>query len=213
MPMPADRRSAARRGPFLGIMAVTAALVGSLSLVLPAGGAETAAVVVELFTSQGCAACRSAEAVAGELARRPSVLVLTLPVPYWDYLGWKDTLALRPFTGRTHQLRVHAAATGTPIVGDGKYGGAEAFLTGGVSRKMHLHARRLVLGLPDGGTLDVKADLPAHFADTLKMLGFSPEDADLPIAPDKPEGPKPKRRRMSSATSGNRRGERRSRGK
>ncbi|WP_199555864.1 RluA family pseudouridine synthase [Sandaracinobacteroides hominis] len=120
---------------------------------------------------------------------------------------------MQPMTGRTHQLRVHAAATGTPIVGDGKYGGTEAFLTGGVSRKMHLHARRLVLGLPDGGTLDVKADLPAHFADTLKMLGFSPEDADLPIAPDKPEGPKPKRRRMSSATSGNRRGERRSRGK
>ncbi|WP_204268336.1 hypothetical protein, partial [Escherichia coli] len=76
MPMPADRRSAARRGPFLGIMAVTAALVGSLSLVLPAGGAETAAVVVELFTSQGCAACRSA---AGRARRRPSVLVLTLP--------------------------------------------------------------------------------------------------------------------------------------
>jgi len=109
MPMPADRRSAARRGPFLGIMAVTAALVGSLSLVLPAGGAETAAVVVELFTSQGCAACRSAEAVAGELARRPSVLVLTLPVPYWDYLGWKDTLALPAFAERQ---RGYAAAHG-----------------------------------------------------------------------------------------------------
>ena len=50
---------------------------------------------------------------------------------------------LQPFTGRTHQLRVHMAAIGHPIVGDGKYGGPAAFLTGGISRKMHLHARRI----------------------------------------------------------------------
>ena len=62
---------------------------------------------------------------------------------------------LEPLTGRTHQLRVHMAAIGHPIVGDGKYGGQAAFLTGGVSRKMHLHARRLVIALPDGGKLDV----------------------------------------------------------
>jgi 23S rRNA pseudouridine955/2504/2580 synthase len=119
---------------------------------------------------------------------------------------------MQPLTGRTHQLRVHAAATGTPIVGDGKYGGQLAFLTGGVSRKMHLHARRLVIDLPDGGKLDVKADLPLHFAETLATLGFDPRDADLPdaeplVAPAKKKSP----RRTSSATSGNRRGERRSR--
>jgi 23S rRNA pseudouridine955/2504/2580 synthase len=118
---------------------------------------------------------------------------------------------MQPMTGRTHQLRVHAAATGTPIVGDGKYGGQAAFLTGGVSRKMHLHARRLVIDLPDGGKLDVKAELPQHFAETLETLGFSPADADLPdaepMAPVKKKSP----RRTSSATSGNRRGERRSR--
>ena len=50
---------------------------------------------------------------------------------------------LQPYTGRTHQLRVHMAAIGHPIVGDGKYGGKDAFLTGTISRKMHLHARRL----------------------------------------------------------------------
>ncbi len=118
---------------------------------------------------------------------------------------------MQPLTGRTHQLRVHAAATGTPIVGDGKYGGQLCFLTGGVSRKMHLHARRLVISLPDGGKLDVKADLPVHFAETLETLGFDPRDADLPdaepMAPVKKKSP----RRTSSATSGNRRGERRSR--
>ncbi len=79
---------------------------------------------------------------------------------------------LQPFTGRTHQLRVHLNAIGHPIVGDGKYGGAASFLTGGVSRKMHLHARRIRIDHPDGGQIDVTADLPAHFAESLKLLGF-----------------------------------------
>ena len=57
-------------------------------------------------------------------------------------------LELQPLTGRTHQLRAHMAAIGFPIVGDAKYGGAEAFLTGGISRKMHLHARRLKIDAP-----------------------------------------------------------------
>ena len=79
---------------------------------------------------------------------------------------------LQPFTGRTHQLRVHMAAIGHPIVGDGKYGGAAAFLTGGISRKMHLHARRLRVDHPDSGQIDVSADLPTHFAESLNSLGF-----------------------------------------
>ncbi|MFA7439770.1 MAG: RluA family pseudouridine synthase [Sphingomonadaceae bacterium] len=119
---------------------------------------------------------------------------------------------MQPLTGRTHQLRVHAAATDTPIVGDGKYGGAESFLTGGISRKMHLHARRLVIALPGGGTLDVRAEPPAHFTDSLTMLGFDMAMAEVPDAPP-PAPEKPKRRRYSSATSGNRRGERRTRAK
>jgi 23S rRNA pseudouridine955/2504/2580 synthase len=82
---------------------------------------------------------------------------------------------MRPLTGRTHQLRVHAAAIWHPIVGDGKYGGREAFLTGGVSRKLHLHARRLVIDLPGGGKLDVSAEPPAHFRESLAMLGLEPD--------------------------------------
>lgn len=79
---------------------------------------------------------------------------------------------LIPYTGRTHQLRVHMAAIGHPIVGDGKYGGQAAFLTGGISRKMHLHARRLRIDHPDGGEIEVQAELPVHFAESLKHLGF-----------------------------------------
>ena len=80
---------------------------------------------------------------------------------------------LQPLTGRTHQLRVHLAAIGHPIVGDGKYGGQEAFLTGSISRKMHLHARRLIIDEP-GGKLDVTAELPEHFAASMEQLGFDP---------------------------------------
>ncbi len=93
-----------------------------------------------------------------------------------DRAGTRVALAeMRPLTGRTHQLRVHAAAIGHPIVGDGKYGGRAAFLTGGVSRKLHLHARRLVIDLPGGGRLDVVAELPGHFRASLDLLGLEPD--------------------------------------
>ena len=91
---------------------------------------------------------------------------------------------LQPLTGRTHQLRVHMAAIGHPIVGDGKYGGPDSFLTGSISRKMHLHARRLIIDHPDGTPLDVTAPLPEHFAASMAQLGFDEADgADLPEAP------------------------------
>lgn len=86
-------------------------------------------------------------------------------------------VALRPITGRTHQLRVHLADLGTPILGDGKYGGKAAFLVGlGVSRKLHLHARAIVVPHPDGGDLAVTAPLPEHMATTWRFFAF-PEPA------------------------------------
>jgi len=92
-------------------------------------------------------------------------------------------LALEPLTGRTHQLRVHLAAAGHPIVGDGKYGGSAAFLPGGnIDRRMHLHARRIVVPHPEGGTLDVTAPLPEHMARTWRFFGFeTTPDADAPL--------------------------------
>src|SRR5436305_9491075 len=56
--------------------------------------------VVELFTSQGCSSCPAADKLLGELARDPNVIALSLPIDYWDYLGWKDTLADARFTAR-----------------------------------------------------------------------------------------------------------------
>ncbi|MEM1195840.1 MAG: RluA family pseudouridine synthase [Pseudomonadota bacterium] len=96
-----------------------------------------------------------------------------------DRASW---IELEPLTGRTHQLRVHMAAIGHPIVGDGKYGGRDAFLTGSISRKMHLHARRLIIATPEskgtGGKLDVTADLPEHFAASMEALGFEESQSD-----------------------------------
>jgi len=65
--------------------------------------------VVELFTSQGCSSCPAADKLAAELARDPSMLVMTLAIDYWDYLGWKDTLAL---SGNTKRQRAYAKARG-----------------------------------------------------------------------------------------------------
>lgn len=63
--------------------------------------ADTARVdVVELFTSQGCSSCPEADRILGELAREPGVLALSYSIDYWDYLGWKDTLAQPDFTAR-----------------------------------------------------------------------------------------------------------------
>lgn len=84
-------------------------------------------------------------------------------------------LALWPRTGRTHQLRVHCAAIGCPILGDGKYGGEEALLASVAdARRLHLHARRLQLPHPSGkGELKVTAELPPHFRRTVEAFGFS----------------------------------------
>jgi 23S rRNA pseudouridine955/2504/2580 synthase len=124
---------------------------------------------------------------------------------------------LQPLTGRTHQLRAHMAAIGHPIVGDAKYGGAEAFLTGGISRKLHLHARRLKIEGLDGKPIDYSAELPAHFAESLATLGFDPMAGDmLPLdTPDPARSPEAKAKRAAAhakTVRKARKGERRARG-
>jgi hypothetical protein len=76
----------------LGVCAIVA-------IIRPADAAEPRAVV-ELFTSQGCSACPPADRIIGELAKDPSVIALSMPIDYWDYLGWKDTLADARFSAR-----------------------------------------------------------------------------------------------------------------
>lgn len=89
-------------------------------------------------------------------------------------------LALRPLTGRTHQLRVHCALLGTPIIGDGKYGGARAH-PAGAPKGLMLHARELRLPHPDGGILELSAPLSNTLLAGFRWLGFEP-DPGLPGA-------------------------------
>jgi len=125
-------------------------------------------------------------------------------------------LELQPLTGRTHQLRVHMAAIGHPIVGDGKYGGQAAFLTGTISRKLHLHARRLVIPHPEGDALDVTAPLPDHFAMGLEQLGFTEAEGDALLLAAPAKDPRVAEKRAARAHSRDvrrhRKGERRKRG-
>ncbi len=78
-------------------MALTLAVVTSM---LSAPATAQTRGVVELFTSQGCSSCPEADRLAGELAKDPSLVVMSLPIDYWDYLGWKDTLAKPRHTAR-----------------------------------------------------------------------------------------------------------------
>ncbi len=86
-------------------------------------------------------------------------------------LAW---LSLKPVTGRTHQLRAHAAHIGHPIVGDPKYFDIENWeLPGGIQNKLHLLARRIVIAHPrTGKPIDVTAPLPSHMQQSFNLLGL-----------------------------------------
>ena len=84
-------------------------------------------------------------------------------------------IALRPRTGRTHQLRVHCAALGVPIIGDRKYGGTASIIDGLPSGSMMLHARAIELPHPVGGRLKIEAPLHDGMRSAWQFLGFEPE--------------------------------------
>jgi len=102
-----------------------------------------------------------------------------------ERLGGKVTwLALFPVTGRTHQLRVHMAEIGCPILGDGKYGGQDAFLQGeGVSRKLHLHARAIRIPGPKDRPVEVIAPLEGHMARSWEFFDLDPDGDGDPFEP------------------------------
>ena len=117
---------------FLALIALTAGLAGladtapaqapspdTADAAMPSKATASAKAVVELFTSQGCSSCPNADAVLGKLANRDDVIALSLPVDYWDYLGWKDTLASPKFSER-QRAYAHTRGDGaiyTPQVG------------------------------------------------------------------------------------------------
>ncbi|MEP7173821.1 MAG: pseudouridine synthase, partial [Aestuariivirga sp.] len=83
-------------------------------------------------------------------------------------------VSLKPVTGRQHQLRAHMAYIGHPILGDEKYDG-NADMPEGISKKLHLHARRIVFPHPREGVVDISAELPTHMRETWNAFGFDPD--------------------------------------
>ena len=91
-------------------------------------------------------------------------------------------VAAKPVTGRTHQIRVHLASLGTPIVSDFKYGGTEARPRGEIEDRLHLHARSIDIAHPEGGRLKITAPLPPHMLKSWQLFGFNAEEARDPFA-------------------------------
>lgn len=97
------------------ILALASAAAALAAFVLPGPAAqawsldERPRAVVELYTSQACASCPPADEKLRELAAEPGILALTLPVDYWDWLGWADTLAHPDHSARQ---RAYADARG-----------------------------------------------------------------------------------------------------
>ncbi|HAK63686.1 MAG TPA: RluA family pseudouridine synthase [Alphaproteobacteria bacterium] len=114
----------------------------------------------------------------GDARGKPAETVYKVMESVGRHVAW---VAFLPLTGRTHQLRAHAALLGTPIAGDRKYG-AEQPLPSGLAQKLHLHARSLEIPHPNGRILSVTAPLPQHMRETWKFFGFNPNLAEDPFA-------------------------------
>ena len=95
-----------------------AILMLAATLAAPLRAQERVLVVVEMFTSQGCSACVSAEAMLHDLVDDPDILPLSLHVDYWDYLGWRDVFADPAFTARQHGYAAagHQSTVYTPQI-------------------------------------------------------------------------------------------------
>lgn len=92
-------------------------------------------------------------------------------------MAWME---LEPYTGRTHQLRVHCLQMGCPIIGDPKYFEDDPNwdFPGGIQNKLHLHARRLRIPHPSGGMIDVTAPMPQHMVQSWNLLGLEEATGD-----------------------------------
>ncbi len=96
----------------IGFFLIAVALLGAVGAA-PAAAQNDSAVVVELYTSEGCSSCPPADELLFELRDRPGVIALAFHVDYWDYLGWKDRFARPDYTMRQ---RAYARALGSPMV-------------------------------------------------------------------------------------------------
>jgi 23S rRNA pseudouridine955/2504/2580 synthase len=121
---------------------------------------------------------RVAAAPAGSAEAKSATTYYVVMGTAADQYAW---VALRPVTGRTHQLRAHLAHIGTPIIGDFKYGGDAVRGRGELENRLHLHARSIDIASPEGGRLKVTAPLPPHMAHAWRLFGFDADEAAEPF--------------------------------
>ncbi len=145
------------RAVLCALLAVPSAASAQERPARPAPTVTQIASVVELFTSQGCSSCPAADALLESYAKRPDVLALSYSVDYWDYLGWKDTLASPKFTQRQ---RAYAKTRG-----DGQVYTPQLIVNGGAhmagSRKADIDRALLKASASDAAqrvTLDAKIE-------------------------------------------------------
>jgi hypothetical protein len=152
-----------------------------LSLLFATPALASGPVVIELYTSQACEACRRANAVVAGFAARPDVLPLTFPVDYWDYLGWTDTLALPEFAERqrAHARNLDIRGLQTPLaVVDGAVAGPaldRGALAGIVrARRAAGPARPVARFSPRGKRVAIGAGRPSARGADVWLVRFDP---------------------------------------
>jgi len=178
------------------------AFVAPLSLAPPpafAGSPETRPIVVELYTSQGCSSCPPADQLLGKLATRPDVIAMSLPITYWDMLGWKDTLAS---DANTRRQKAYASAMGhggvyTPqVIVDGVtdvVGSRAADIDAAIAERQMIIANGIAVAV-------ARSDAAADAARVAHAIGIArsaelggahvaPVAATLPAAPPPPTAP------------------------
>lgn len=157
---------------------------GGLWLALAAPSVAERAVVVELYTSQGCSSCPSADAFLESLANDPRVIPLALHVDYWDYIGWKDTFGQAKFTDRqkSYARAIGSRTIYTPQMIVGGVGRVE----GNVPEEVAAHiAEQLSLTSPvtlvverQGDVLVIRAeaDPPLDAPVRVQLVRYRPEE-------------------------------------
>ena len=151
----------------------------ALALEIPAPCVGKRQVVLELYTSQGCSSCPPADALIGHLSDRSELLALSLPVTYWDMLGWKDTLASE---ANTRRQKAYSAAMGrggvyTPqIIVDGVtdvVGSREAQVEAAISaRRSDMREVPILLSVSPGAVHIAIGSLPEKSADDATVWLF-----------------------------------------
>jgi hypothetical protein len=151
-----------------------------------AGAQDQAAnpVVVELFTSQGCSSCPPADEFVAQLAAEPSIIVLTLHVDYWDYIGWADTFADPQFTDRqkAYAREIGSRTIYTPqfIVGglDRVEGNKPAEVTSFLMRHMGLPATVAMTATRSGDVVTIRAQAlkPLPRQARVQLVRYSPSE-------------------------------------